>query len=118
LNTKESPMRSLIHPSNPLLGLGMASLVLGFIGLSLFLLPIIGIPVSLFGLCFGVVGFVLALLSPTVSLRGSIGGIGLSGLALAVNLAIAYAPGGYSPRPDVPQPWQAVPDRPFVAPPA
>jgi hypothetical protein len=111
-------VRSLLHPQSPWQGLGMTSLVLGFIGLSLFFLPVLGIPISLCALGFGVAGLVVAFFTATASLRSSIGGIGLSCLALAVNVAIANAPAGYLPRPDVPKPWQAVPDRPFVAPPA
>jgi hypothetical protein len=74
--------------------------------------------VSLFGLGFGILGFVVAFFSTGTSLRGNLFGIGVSLLALAVNLAIAYAPVGYLPPPTVPKPWQTSPDRTFVPPPA
>jgi hypothetical protein len=106
-----------IDPQSPWLGLGMTSLVLGFIGLLLFFLPVLGIPISVIGLCFGIIGFVVALFAAGPALRWSLGGIGLCGLALSVNLAINFAPPGYLPNPAVPRPWQPVPDRPQVPPP-
>lgn len=111
-------MLSLRDPNNPWLAMGMTSLVLGFIGLSLFFMPVLGIPVSIFGVGFGILGLAVALFTPATSLRSSLGGICLSCLALGVNVAIANAPGGYLPKPTVPRPWQQAPDRPFVAPPA
>jgi hypothetical protein len=96
----------------------MTSLVLGVIGLMLFFLPILGIPISSFGLVFGVAGAVLALCTPASNLRWSLGGIGMCCLALGINLAILYAPEGYLPGRKVPQLWQTPPDRPYVPPPA
>jgi phosphate/sulfate permease len=111
-------MRTLVHPDNPLLGLGMASLVLAFIALIVFFMPVLGIPISVIALCFGIIGFGVALFTPTAALRWGLAGIAASCLALAVNVAIAKAPSGYLPERRVPTPWQQPPDRPYVPPPA
>jgi hypothetical protein len=111
-------MHSAPHAHSPLVGLGMSSLVLGVIALLLFFLPILGIPISLCGLIFGLAGLVGALFVGGASLRWSVGGIFFSGLALAINLAIAYAPAGYLADRPRSEPWQPVPDRPYVPPPA
>jgi hypothetical protein len=97
---------------------GMTSVVLGHIALLLFFLPILGVPVAAFGLLFGVVGLVLACCAPGTSLRWCLAGVAVCCLALAVNVAINYAPEGYLPGRRVPPPWQPVPDRPWVPPPA
>jgi hypothetical protein len=99
------------------LGLGMAGVTLGTMGLLLAFLPILGIPISAFGLLFGLIGFGATLVKGGVRLRWSVWGTGLSAAALAINIAIVYAPAGYLPRRDVPQMWQQVPDRPYVPPP-
>ena len=39
-------------------------------------------------------------------------------LALTVNWAVAFAPVGYEPQPEVPAIWQQLPDRPSNPPPA
>src|SRR5947209_9677417 len=111
-------MPPLVVSRSPLIGLGMTSLVLGVIALLLFFLPILGIPLAAFGMLFGVVGFCVGLISPGTSLRWSVGGTAISALALAINLAIAYAPGGYLPGRQVPRPWQEPPGRPYTPPPA
>jgi hypothetical protein len=102
----------------PPIDLGPLSVVLGSIGLLLFLLPVLGVPISACALLFGVVGSILAFAPGGVRLRWSLLGCAISSLALAINIAIAYAPAGYQPPPGVPPPWQAVPDRPYVPPPA
>jgi hypothetical protein len=102
-------MTTLVGSHSPLIGLGMTSLVLGVIALILFFLPILGIPLAAFGMFFGIVGFFVGLFSPGTSLRWSVGGTAISALALAINIAIAYAPGGYLPDRQVPQPWQQPP---------
>ncbi|HZZ77451.1 MAG TPA: hypothetical protein VFE62_02970 [Gemmataceae bacterium] len=110
-------MSTLSHVRMPPPGLGMAALVLGAIGLLLFFLPILGIPLSVAGIALGVA----ALLASTVwqmNLRWAIAGLATSCLALTINLAIWYAPGGYLRDPSVPRMWQAVPDRPYAPPPA
>jgi hypothetical protein len=102
----------------PLLGLGMASVVLGLIALMVGFLPVLGIPISAFGLLCGLVGLAGAFFPTGASLRWSVGGVGVCAAALALNLAIAYAPGGEVPTPVIPKPWQGVPDRPSNPPPA
>jgi hypothetical protein len=103
---------------NPLLAFGMVSLVLGFIGLLLFFLPILGIPISLFGLAFGILGCVVGLFAAGSALRWSLGGVLICLLALTVNVAIYNAPADFLPTRSVTKPWQPVPDRPQVPPPA
>jgi hypothetical protein len=78
----------------PFLGLGMTSTVLGTIGLILFFLPILGIPISAFGLLAGLLGVPVTILGGGTSLRWSLAGLLLSSAALVVNLAIVYTPGG------------------------
>jgi ABC-type Fe3+-siderophore transport system permease subunit len=115
-------MNSLPEVHSPPMELGMSSLVLGTIGLMLFFLPVLGIPISAFGLLFGLLGLVAALFwskgGGGARLRWTLAGIAVSFLGLAVNIAIAYAPAGYLPGRDVPQLWQSPPDRPYVPPPA
>jgi hypothetical protein len=97
---------------------GIISLALGTVGLLLFFLPILGGPISAFGLLFGLVGIVVSASTGGVRLRWSLLGSTLSALALTINLAIYFAPGGVLP-PFTSRPlWQEVPDRPFVSPPA
>jgi Na+/H+ antiporter NhaD/arsenite permease-like protein len=112
-------MHTHYDPESPWLGLGMSSLVLAFVAMLVFFLPILGIPVSVFALAFGIIGFFLALYSPSSSLRWSLGGIAASLLALGLNLMIYYAPEGYLPnRVGATPSWMGVPDRPYIAPPA
>ena len=112
-------MSDFAETYRPLTGLGMASLVLGTIAMMLFFLPILCIPISVLGLLFGLMGFGGALLRPGVSLRWSLGGVGMSALALLLNIGIVFAPAGYIPTGGQgPPPWRAVPDRPYVPPPA
>jgi hypothetical protein len=96
----------------------MASLVLGSIGLLFFFFPVLGIPFSAFGLFFGVLGCFAARSAGGARLRWTLAGIAISSVALAVNIAIVYAPAGYLPGPKVPELWQTPPDRPNVPPPA
>ena len=115
-------MSSLPEVHNPPIGLGMSSLVMGTIGLMLFFLPVLGIPISAFGLLFGLLGLLAALFGGRIGgaarLRWTLAGIVVSCMGLAVNVALAYAPAGYLPGRDVPQLWQLPPDKPFVSPPA
>ena len=112
-------MSDFAETYRPVTGLGMSSLVLGTVGLMLFFLPILGVPISVMGLFFGLVGLGIARFRPRVSLRWSLGGIGMSALALVMNVGILFAPAGYIPTgvQELP-PWRAVPDRPYVPPPA
>jgi hypothetical protein len=111
-------MNTPAYAHSPLVAFGMTSLVLGVIAILLFFLPILGIPISAFGLCFGILGFFAALLARGARLRWSLGGIVISALALGINIAVAYAPEGYLADRNVPKLWQPVPDRPYVPPPA
>jgi hypothetical protein len=111
-------LRRLTEQHAPLLGFGMTSLVIGLIGLMLFFLPILGIPISALGLCFGVVGAIGALFTGGPALRWSLGGVVVCGLALSVNLALDQAPRGYGDTYPVPAPWQRPRDRPYVPPPS
>jgi hypothetical protein len=102
----------------PLPALGMASLVLGVIAMLLAPLPVLGIPLSGCGILFGVIGFIAAFTVPGTYLRWAVGGLAASCLALAMNLALAYAPEGYVPDHNPPPSWQPAPDPPTTPPPA
>jgi hypothetical protein len=102
----------------PSVALGMTSLVLGVIGQLLFFLPILGLPISACGLLLGILATLAALAGRGPTLRWSLGGVAVSALALAINLAILYAPAGYLPDRKVPKLWNPVPGIPYVAPPA
>jgi hypothetical protein len=101
----------------PPLGLGVASVVLGVISTLLFFLPILATPIAVIGLTLAVIGCVLGMTSSRTSLRWSSVGIVVSGLALAINLAIAYAPSGFEAVPTAP-PNEPVPGVPYAPPPA
>lgn len=105
------------HQTQPPLAFGVASFVLGMLGMMLFFLPILGAPISVIGLAAGIVGSVLAGAAARGSLRWSVAGVVVSLLALGTNVAIAYAPRGY-PNPPTGPPNISVPDKPFTAPPA
>lgn len=98
--------------------LGMLSMVLGVIGMLLFFMPILGVPLSAIALLFGLIGLVMTLLPGGRGLRHSLQGCAIATLALAINLSLAYGPEGYLPPPSVPPPWQSVPNRPFIPPPS
>jgi Na+/H+ antiporter NhaD/arsenite permease-like protein len=102
---------------SPPLAFGILSFVLGMIGFLLFFLPILGAPISGVGLVAGILGCVIAGATARESLRWAVAGVAISVLALGTNLAIAYAPRGYTPPPLGPA-HESVPDRPYVPPPA
>ncbi len=102
----------------PPLGLGLASVVLGTIGLMLFVLPILAIPISGCGMIAGIVAAAIATMTNSIDLRLSLLGIVLSCVALSVDTAIAYAPGGYFVRPAEPASSSPALPRPFIPPPA
>ena len=79
----------------PPLGLGLASVVLGVMGLMLFVLPILAIPISGCGLIVGMTGMIVAIARRSPDLRLSIAGAAVCSTALGMDFAIAYAPGGY-----------------------
>jgi hypothetical protein len=111
-------MKPLRMQHVPPLGLGLASVALGAVGLMLFILPILGVPISGSGLAVGLVGAIVAIARRSMDLRLSIAGVAVCLLALGVDIAINYAPADYlDPRP--PPPGVApMPPRQFVPPPA
>lgn len=111
-------MRTLFRVHAQLPALGMASLVLGVIAMLLAFLPVLGVPLSMCGILCGIIGFGAALCVGGSNLRWGLAGLAASCLALGMNIALAYAPGGYLPDHNVPRIWQPVPDRPEAPPPA
>ncbi len=104
--------------SLPPLGLGLSAVVLGVVGLLLFALPILSIPVSGGGVIVGVARIVAGLLRPQMRLRLAVAGVLLSGVSLGLAVAIALGPSGYfSPRSVFPM-LERMPQRHFVPPPA
>jgi len=108
------------HAFRPLppLGLGLASVVLGAIGLMLFVVPILAAPISGCGVLAGICGIVAAAAGVRNDLRLAAAGVALCALALAVDLAVQYAPGGYLGRPAEPQIFFPGSRGPHVPPPA
>ncbi len=113
-------MATLPHTENPPVGLGMLALVLGTVALLLFFLPVLAIPIGVCGLFFGLLGLVLAGFGRGGSLRYILAGSAVCTVALVLDFALAYAPGGYPPSSGgVTEPTrQSVLDRPYVPPPA
>jgi hypothetical protein len=110
-------MKRVPLTAGPLVGLGMASLVLGTVGLLLTIFPVLGIPLTLFGLLCGIIGLVLAIPGDGSELRWSLAGIGMCAVVLALNIAIVIAPSSYLPGRKVPELWRQDKDRPYVPPP-
>lgn len=111
------PMQST-YPGFPPIAWGLSSVALGAIGLILFILPVLSLPISLIGALLGIVGVGAALNHGWASLRLSVAGLLLSGCALAIVTSIAIAPGGYfTPRSVFPA-LQPERGRPYVSPPA
>src|SRR5260370_31242944 len=109
-------MPSKLEPPCLLPAFGMTSLVLGHIALLVFSMPIMGIPIAALGLLFGLIGIGMRLFTTATSLRWSLAGIAVCGLALTVDVGIAYAPKDYVQQRCAPQMWQIAPGNP--APPA
>jgi hypothetical protein len=84
-------MSTTIETETRFRGLGMTSTVLGTIGLMFFFLPILGMPISICGVAAGILGSITALLFRG-RLRWSVAGMAISLTALAINIAISYAP--------------------------
>lgn len=110
---------SMSHtPRLPLLGLGLSSVTLGATGLLLFLLPILGLPISGTGILVGLVGCGIALATERASVRLNVAGVVISSLAFALVWGISLAPSGFfAPRPS---PTLSPPllGRPYIPPPA
>jgi hypothetical protein len=103
--------------ATPLIGLGMTSLVLGTIALILAFFPVLGITISSCGLLAGISGLVIGRRAGG-NPRWCLAGLAVSVLALGLNLALAYAPGGLATRgSNPPHIWQSPPDRPENPPP-
>jgi hypothetical protein len=96
---------------------GMAALAIATVGLMLAWFPVLGIPLSAFALLLGLVGLIVHWPRGGVLLRWALAGTALAAVALAINVAIAYAPHGYKQEPNVPREWEPPPGRPYVAPP-
>jgi hypothetical protein len=103
---------------DPSVAVGLTSVVLGTVGMLLFFLPIMGIPLGGIGAIFGLTGIVLAFRGGWSSLRWSIAGLVVSGAALGVGVAIAEAPTGYFRSRAIPLNAQPVAEQPYVPPPA
>lgn len=106
------------HRDLPPVGLGLASVVLGAIGLMLFVLPILAVPISGCGLVAGCIGVIAAKYSKAIDGRLALAGAVVCALAIGVELAIAYAPSGDWGQPADPSTPSPLMPRPYVAPPA
>jgi len=112
-------MATIAHSPEQSVGMGLMSVVLGSVGLLLFFLPVLCIPLAAAGLAFGVVGFLMAIFGGWSSLRWSVAGIVVCGISLGIGIVIAITPLYYSQNPEAPAVRQMVPDyRPYVPPPA
>jgi hypothetical protein len=98
--------------------LGMTSIVLGVVALVGSLLPVLGLPLAASGMAFGIAGCVSSFRLKRVSLRWSLGGLGVSSLALAAAVVLSYAPSTSFQGYRVPEMWEPPPDRPSNPPPA
>ncbi len=102
----------------PIVGMGATSLILGAVGLFIFIFPILSIPLGGIGLLFGLIGMAMAIFNRGAGARWSLAGIALSGLTLAIGVSIAQTAAGYLSTPPHSAVEEPVPDRPFVPPPA
>lgn len=102
----------------PPLSWGVASIVLGAVGLMLFVIPVLAIPISACGLAAGVLGVVVGLAHSVRELRSALAGVALCCLAVLLNIAVNYAPSGYVVNPAQPTLTSPKTPRPYIAPPA
>jgi hypothetical protein len=98
--------------------MGLASAIFAAVGLLLFFLPVLSIPLGGAGLAFGLGSLALALFGGRASLRWSVAGIAISTVALAVAVGIALAPTDYLPVHPLPLDTQSVPEPHYIPPPA
>ena len=106
------------HTPAPPIGLGLASIVLGTVGLLLFFLPILGIPLGLSGTLVGIAGIIASRLRRVDELRWSCGGLIVSFAALVVGVVLYNAPLGEELRDSAPRLWQVPAGRRYIPPPA
>jgi hypothetical protein len=111
-------MATISQSSDPPVGMGLTSVILGSVGTLLFFLPVLGIPLGAVGLVFGTAGLLAAMLGGWTSLRWSVVGIVVSGLAIGIGIAISLAPAGFLPNPKGPPVEQSVLNQLYVPPPA
>jgi hypothetical protein len=97
---------------------GFSSVVLGAIGMAMFILPVLALPISGAGLVVGLIGIVVALVGGDVRLRACVAGVLLSACAAGVVWAIAAAPTGYFPPRAASNVFDLPEGRPYVPPPA
>jgi len=102
----------------PPIGLGLASIILGTVGLLLFFLPILGIPLGLSGTLVGIAGIIASRLRRVDELRWSCGGLIVSFAALVVGVVLYNAPLGEELRDSAPRLWQVPAERRYTPPPA
>lgn len=103
----------------PACGLGLGSVILGAIGLLLFIFPVLSLPISAAGAVVGLAGIAAALAGGQPSLRLSVAGVMLSIFGLCLVTAIATAPTGYfRPTSVYPSILPITGERTFVPPPA
>jgi hypothetical protein len=116
--TQNVPLRKLERAELPPIELGLSSVIIAAIGLLLFILPILAIPLSLAGLVLGIAGIIAAVAGGQSRLRLCVAGVTLAIVGLIIGWAIARAPSGYfAPRAVFPS-IQPLHDRPYVPPPA
>ena len=82
-------MSKSLSTQDPPLGIGLAAVIFASVGLALFFLPILSIPLAGVGLALGLLGLLLSLRAGRSELRWSIFGVALSALALGIGIAAA-----------------------------
>lgn len=102
----------------PPLGWDVASAVISGIGLALFILPILSLPLTGMGIVLGLIGIVAARRGHRTNLRLAVAGVLFSSFAFTVILAIAIAQNGYFAPRRVTLELPSVPKRSYIPPPA
>lgn len=117
-------MRFDLSEPLPPAALGLAGLVLGTVGMLLFMFPVLAVPIGASGAGLAIAGMFRAAggrgrggARRADRFRESIAGLCVSIAAMSVGLAIHFAPVGEA-RPDVPELWQNPEPPAFVSPPA
>lgn len=99
----QSEIRASLH------SLSVTSFVLGAVGLLLFFMPVLGIPLAGIGLLLGFSALLIALIGGPSSLRWSVLATALCVLALGADLLIAFAPADLTPSQPAGWRWQPPP---------